>query len=466
MKLPSAPGRKAAISPARLAAQAILLRTETQSSYASELLHGQLTHQLDARDAGLCTELVMGCLRWQNQLDFAIRQFAGARTTKIDPEVLVALRLGAYQLLHLTRIPAHAAISESVELVKRARKTSASGLVNAILRRISESLGKLGLQYAEGNSPHSSAIALGHPEWLLQRWIDRFGEARAATLARSNNQPAVTYLRIAGAHGQAAIIQALANAGVQSAPAALLKECLVVQTGDTTRSSLFQNGDVAIQDQASQMVPLLLNVEPGQRVLDLCAAPGNKSAMLAKAARSRGMVIAGDIHLHRLATWAARPVPAGVAPVHRVVMDASRPLPLQSQFERILVDAPCSGTGTLRRNPEIKWRLRPESLAELAQMQRRLLQQAASVVAPGGRVVYSTCSLEPEENQEVVARFLSEHTEFGLLPVKDEAARLRKYFVEPDGELVQELLSNDYLETSPEKHNTDGFFAAILRKKI
>jgi 16S rRNA (cytosine967-C5)-methyltransferase len=454
----------ARISTARSAAFSILLRVETQGSYASELLHGELTGRLDGREAGLCTELVMGCLRWQNQLDSAIQQFSAMRNEKLDAEVRIALRLGGYQLLHLTRIPARAAISESVDLVKRAGKTSASGLVNAVLRKLAQSGAPPGLQCGGDSSAELDAIALGHPAWLLQRWKNRIGGEQAEARCKADNQPPLTYLRATKGTENGVLINSLLNEGVTATPASLLKGCLVLISGNVMNTSAFHRGEVAIQDQASQIVPLLLDARPGHRVLDVCAAPGNKSTELAEAVGREGLVIGADIHLHRLRNWAARPASINRAVIHHVVMDASRPLPLNTSFDRILVDAPCSGTGTLRRNPEIKWRLQPGSLQELAQLQMKLLQQAAAAVSSTGRIVYSTCSMEAEENQRVVESFISANPEFELIPLRSEADRLADYFVDPEASTVKELLGADYLETSPEKHNTDGFFAAILQR--
>ena len=455
---------------------------EKQASFASELLRGQLTHNLSLRDAALCTELVMGSLRWQRKLDFIAQRFTQGSWLKFDAEVRIALRLGIYQLMNLTRVPAHAAIGESVELVKRAGKTSAAGLVNAVLRKASNlahgssfaNLRPVGISDLEWK-----AIECAYPDWLLVRWAARLGIAQAATRAESSNQAPVVYVRGNQADSAGKILEDLIAANVNATPSAILKDCITILGGEVTATGLFRRGEIAIQDQASQLIPLLLDVRPGQRVLDLCAAPGNKTALLARYAGASGnstggRVIAGDLHHHRLrhsmvpAMVSGGPNPA--AKIHRVVLDGTQPLPFGASFDgipafdRILVDAPCSGTGTLRRNPEIKWRLQPEAIPQLAALQLKLLDRAAAVLSPGGRMVYSTCSFEPEENRGVVDTFLASHPEFRLIRISEEAARLGQSMKDTNDPAVRDLLAANYLETSPERNATDGFFATILQR--
>jgi len=322
------------ISAARAAAFEILRKVEA-GGYASDLLVDRCAG-LEARDAGLVSEIVFGVLRYRGQLDFLIESYSG-RARKLDCEVRIALAMGIYQLRYLERIPRHAAVAESVELVKRARKTSAAGFVNAVLRKVDR----------EPVAWPSREVALSCPEWLLARWERQFGAVLAEGIAR----------------------------GALRAP-----ETYVSETG-------------RVQDIGSQAIVPLLGLERGETFLDLCAAPGNKTAQaLATGVRA----IACDLHHHRLAPLRSLGVPL-------VLLDGTRPLPFGRSFDRILVDAPCSGTGTLGRNPEIKWKLRPEDLDDLARRQKALLSSALAVLAPGGTLVYSTCSLESEENEAVVA---------------------------------------------------------------
>jgi 16S rRNA (cytosine967-C5)-methyltransferase len=322
-----------ALSPARALAFDILQLVES-GGYAGELLHSR-TVALDTRDASLTHEIVFGVLRYRAQLDYLIAHYSG-RPRKLDAEVRTALRMGIYQLRYLERIPPHAAVTDAVQLVKRARKASAAGFVNAILRQVDR----------DPVDWPDRAVELSCPEWLLARWERAFGSDAARGIALAALEQPVRYTR-----------------------------------GDR------------IQDIGSQSIVPLLDLHEGQRFLDLCAAPGNKTA---QALEAGVQVVACDLHHHRLVQL--KPLTANL-----VVLDATRPLPFAGGFDRILLDAPCSGTGTLARNPEIKWRLTPVDLDDLPRRQRALLANARAVLAPGGLLVYSTCSLEPEENEAVTA---------------------------------------------------------------
>jgi len=300
--------------------------------FASDLLRRE---SASSRDLALAETIVLGSLRYQAQLDFLIAYYSGRSQAKLDTEVRIALRMGIYQVRFLDRVPTHAAVAESVELVKRAHKRSAAGFVNAILRKVNR----------EPVTWPDRATELSIPIWILERWERFYGVEAARKIA------------------QAALAE----------PPAYVNE-------ETGRQ----------QDLGSQTIVPLLQIESGMHALDLCAAPGNKTAqMIAAGAR----VIAGDLSLRRL---------AGV-PGDRVVLDAAAALPFAKKFDRILLDAPCSGTGTLAHNPEIKWRLQSSDLAVFQARQRKMLEQAILFLKPGGRLVYSTCSLEREENEDVVA---------------------------------------------------------------
>ncbi len=327
------------ISPARQIAFDVLRKVQ-QGGYASDLLL-ERSAPLDSRDAGLASEIVFGCLRYQAQLDYLI---ARRVPRPPDPEVQIALRMGIYQLRYLDRIPPHAAVGESVELVKRIHKASAAGLVNAILRKTD----RTPVPWPD------RATDLSMPAWLLERWDRQFGKQKATRIAAAFLQPAETHIASTG----------------------------------------------RIQDIGAQSIVPFLDLHPGQALLDLCAAPGNKTA---QAIQCGARVVACDIHLHRLMQMRDLNCPL-------VVLDGTRPLPFRSKFDRvlfdrILIDAPCSGTGTLGRNPEIKWRLKPSDLIDLHAKQVALVRQALEHLCPGGRLVYSTCSLEKEENEEVIQAF-------------------------------------------------------------
>jgi len=350
------------MTPARKLAWRVLLLVEG-GGYASELLRSR-SAGLEARDAGLAAEIVFGCLRHQGQIDFLTERLAGRAAAALDAEVRAALRMGIYQLRYLDRIPPHAAVSESVDLVKRAGKRSAAGLVNAVLRRVDR---------APARWP-DRATELSMPAWLLARWDKHYGPETAERIARAFLRPPATYVRAPG--GRKPPEERMEATGVPG--------CYRLLSGDP--------GGFRVQDIGSQSIVPLLDLQPGQRFLDLCAAPGNKTA---QALESGVRAVACDLHLSRLR--AMKQLDCGL-----VALDGACPLPFRGEFDRILVDAPCSGTGTLGRNPEIKWRLRPSDLEALHARQVALLSNALKLLAPGGRLVYSTCSLEPEENEAVV----------------------------------------------------------------
>lgn len=393
------------ISPARTVAHAVLSRVE-QGGWAQELLLSEAS-TLDSRDAGLASEIVYGCLRRQAQLDHLIEVSSGRSVQRLDRAVRVALRMGVYQLRHLDRVPAHAVVNESVELVKRARKRSAASFVNAVLRKIPT---------GEFAWP-SRAIAFSEPEWLLNGWDREFGPEVADAIGTAFLQPAETFVR-----------NPPPRPGLKLEPTDVPGAFRVI-SGDTA--------GLRIQDVGSQSIVPLLDLHPGMRFLDICAAPGNKTAQALEAGVTG---IACDIHLHRLRT---------VSGCARVALDAAAPLPFRDRFDRILVDAPCSGTGTLGRNPEIRWRIQPSDLRELHERQVRILKNGLDHLAPGGRLVYSTCSLERIENEDVL-------TASGIPPadarnIAGEGAVLSL------GARVSEVLRR-----TPGKDAGDGFFAAVI----
>jgi 16S rRNA (cytosine967-C5)-methyltransferase len=442
------------ISPARVAAFDILLRVDREDSYASELLHSSRYAGLSSADHGLATELVMGVLRWRSWLDSHIAERSSQKLTRLDPEVLIALRLAAYQLLFLDRVPQRAAIHESVELVKRARKRSAAPFVNAVLRKFAgvatpdagaSNIGK-------AKTPAELASSSAHPLWLLERWIQDFGFEAALNICAHNQRIPETAIRLSNAK----IADELRSQNIQLSPGHLLTSAYRVVSGDVSATRQFRDGQVVIQDEASQLISLL--VGHGANFLDCCAAPGGKTRTLAER-NPNASIIAMELHPHR-----ARMLRKLVAATNVQVIAADvRNLPLIALFDRVLADVPCSGTGTLARNPEIKWRLKPADLPDLHARQLAILQSAMLRVSPEGKIVYSTCSLEREENSSVVEKAMSVDHSFRVLDCRGELERLRSR-----GELrwedIESLTSGPYLRTIPGVHPCDGFFAAILKK--
>ena len=391
----------ARISPARIAAYEVLRRVE-QGGFASDLLRSR-TASLSAPDAGLASELVFGVLRYRAQLDYLIEHYSGRPVCRLDAEVALVLRLAIYQLRYLERIPAHAAVSEAVKLTKRARKRSAAALVNAVLRKVDRS----------PVAWPDAAIELSMPSWMLERWQRQFGSETAAGIARAFLRPPERYVRVPESRRGEAALRGLIPTE--------LPGCYRLADGAP--------GEFRLQDISSQAVVPLLELRPGQSFLDVCAAPGNKTA---QALETPLRAVAVDNKFEKLVNL--RDLGADL-----VVADATRPLPFRRPFDRILLDAPCSGTGTLGRNPEIKWRLRPEDLERHHRRQVAMLREALEVLAPGGRLVYSTCSLEAEENERVVEEVV--------------AAAPDRLDVEA---IVQRIPGVDL---------GDGFFAAVLTSK-
>jgi 16S rRNA (cytosine967-C5)-methyltransferase len=458
------------ISPARAAAFDILLRVEQEDAYASELLHSSRLNSLSQADRGLTTEIVMGVLRWRSRLDSVIAANSSRPLHKLDPEVLLASRIAAYQILFLSRVPARAAINESVELVKRARKTSAAGFVNAVLRLLSASSSEevppelSPTQDANPSAsseladfvgvPSASEVAekFAHPQWLVDRWARNFGISQAEAICEYDQRVPDTTIRVE----DKAVLAELEREGIQLAPGKLLTAARVVTDGETTQTRAFREGRVFIQDEASQLIALL--VGRGSRILDCCAAPGSKTAAIA-ARNPDAAIVAAELHPHRAELLRQR---VQASNVEVVTADATR-LEMPANFDRVLADVPCSGTGTLARNPEIKWRLKTEDLPDLHGRQVAILGSALRQLAPGGRAVYSTCSLEPEENDAVVEEVLAAHPEYGLLDCRGELERLyaaSEIALDDFGS----LLSGQYLRTLPGVHPCDGFFAAIIER--
>lgn len=439
-----------AVSPARNAAFNILLRVERESAYAVELLHSGLVDELSAVDRNLATEIVMGVLRWRSSLDHVIARFSFTPMRKLDLEVLTALRMGVYQKQFLSKIPTHAAVNETVELVKQAKKVSAAGLVNAVMRKV----GRAGSQLPTSVSRDSSylSVSYAHPRWLVERWVAFFSHDIAQKISEHDQRVPSTALRLSSAEDEAL----LTAQGIQLAPGSLMATARTVIAGDITATQSFREGKIAIQDEGSQLVAAL--VGKGRRILDCCAAPGGKTAAMATRL-PEAEIVATELHPHRT-TLLRRLAPQQNVEV--ITADALT-LPYGADFDRVLADVPCSGTGTLARNPEIKWKLKPEDLLDLQSRQIAILKAAMRHVSPGGRLVYSTCSLEPEENEQVIAACLPANSDFKMVPVRTELQRLQE-----SGELVwkniDELISGDFLRTIPGVHPCDGFFAAILEK--
>jgi 16S rRNA (cytosine967-C5)-methyltransferase len=453
------------VSTARKIAFEALTRVEAEGAYASDVLHAELGAAVRPADAALATELTLGVLRWRRLLDFLVERQLKKPLARLDLPVVLALRMGLYQLRFLERIPARAAVNESVELVKRAKKRSAATLINAVLRRLANEAPHHAdeLVPASLSTTERLGILHSHPTWMVERWLSRFGEARTIRLLDANNRAPRLGCAVHETSRQQEIFSALQKDGLRVEPGCLLRSAFSVSGGSPVRTESFRKGWISIQDEASQAIPLLLDVHAGDHVLDLCAAPGGKTAPLVRAAGEKGLVVAADRYAHRLRAMHDQFARLGLRNVRLVELDATQALPFDEKFRRILVDAPCSGTGTLARHPEIRWRLEPRQLAELHGLQVAMLANAASRLAPGGRLVYSTCSIEPEENEAVIAEVLAGDRTLRRVPSSEAARSLVPHLVE--GAAPAKFFDGyGQFRTAPYEILTDGFFAGILTR--
>lgn len=439
--------RNKPISPARLAAFDILRRVE-DGAYSSILL-AQRAGQLDERDRALCQELVMGVLRRQLWLDELAQHFVERQVRDLDLPVRLILRLALYQLRFLSRIPASAIVNESVNLATHARLRSAGAFVNAVLRRAARET-EIDPAGAINDPIKRIAISTSHPPWLIERWTEAFGMTHAEAFARANNQAPPIAFRVVGKQASdEALLAKLREQGATLTPSEIARYAWRFRGPSRLLSDLVAAGKIYVQDEASQLAAQILDPQPGERVLDLCAAPGSKSTQIADAMQGTGLVVACDLYSHRLATIATTARLHKLENIRLLLLDGLNPLPFCESFDRVLVDAPCSGTGTLRRNPEIRWRISAADIADLSARQKQLLFNASRVVKPGGRLVYSTCSVEREENESVAQEFLDNNNNFSLLelPQQDPA------------------LMPGAMRTWPHRHDTDGFFMAAFERK-
>jgi len=451
----------AAVSPARKAAFQILLAVERSQSHSDNLLRGKQVDALSAADRNLATTLVLGVLRWQIRLDDQIKGLLKKPGARIDNEVLIALRMGAFQLLHLDRIPARAAIDESVELAKQAGHRFASGMVNAVLRKLSNAP-RIDLPQT---SVSELAVAEAHPQWMVERWVENYGLQVACAICRHGQEQPELAARITAEE----VGTELGAAGVELKPAKVLTSARTIVSGEVTATAAFREGRVRIQDEGSQLVAEVAayaGVDRGRTadILDACAAPGGKTLILIER-NPQARIVACEaseprlVQLQkRLANFSER-VECRLADAAKISETAS--------YDLVLADVPCSGTGTLGRNPEIRHRLRLEDILRQAERQRAILTSALRAVRVGGRVVYATCSLEPEENEQVVASVLADNSNARQVPVLPalESMVESEVLTSAGAKQLRECVSPEgALRLLPGVFGTDGFFVALLER--
>jgi 16S rRNA (cytosine967-C5)-methyltransferase len=448
------------IAPARVAAFTALRDVNAGRADLPAALAAVRPTLPDERDRALATDLVTGTLRWQRQLDYLIEHFAKRPVGKLDFEVLQILRLGAYQLLHLDRVPAAAAVNDAVAMTRRARKTSAAGLVNAVLRGLSRNTHRLPLPLRppDGDPLPYLEVSLSHPGWLAHRWLTRYGFDATETWEKFNNAAAPLTIRVNRLKTDAeTLTRALAEHGVSVEPARFAPDGLIVTSGNPLRTPLAGTGQFFLQDEASQLVALLGAPEPGMKVLDTCASPGGKTTAMAAMAGDRAEIVATDVRPARVQLLRETVAASGAQNVRVLQVDLEAGLPFAPEFDVVFVDAPCSGLGTVRRDPDIRWRRTEADLTPLANSQVTMIANAADAVRPGGRLIYSTCSSEPEENEGVVERFLESHGHFAPIDLRIEKP--------PGFDTLEPVLDEGgVLRTSPHKHGLEAFYGAVLRR--
>jgi 16S rRNA (cytosine967-C5)-methyltransferase len=435
----------------REAALRILHAVDTRSAFSDRMLDGAHARTgADPRDQALLHELAKGTLRWRGRIDWVLDRLVHMGLGQVQPWIRNVLRLGAYQILFLDRVPPHAAVDESVKLAHQYGHPGTAGLVNSVLRRLVEEKDSIALP--EGDDAESLAAWGSHPRWLVERWLDRFGVEAARALMLADNRPAPVGLRVNRLRGsREQLIERLAAEGVEATPARFSPD-LVWVAGHHVPGGLqaFREGWCTAQDESEALVSLLVAPQPHERVLDLCAAPGGKCTHLAEIMGDEGEVWAMERAEARVASLEATVARLGSHAVH-VVHGDGRGYTFPMPFDRVLVDAPCSGLGVLARRADARWRKGPEVLREMPPIQLDLLAAAGRRARPGGVLVYSVCSFEPEETTELVERFLRQNSSFVL-----ESA---------EGVLPPEVVDeHGMMRVLPHVHGCDGAFAARFRK--
>lgn len=436
----------------RDAALTILLAVDKNQAYSNLLLHNTIEkYKIDEKDRALLTELTYGTLQHKYTLDYYLEPFIRG---KVDIWVRWLLRLSLYQMEYLSRIPAHAAVNEAVEIAKRRGHKGIASMVNGILRSILRE----GVRSTDAieNPNERLAIATSHPQWLVDRWVESYGYEQTATMLEENNIPPVQTARVNLTKATVEqVLTTLEREGVKAERSDIMPECIIFKTGQAARTGAFRNGLITIQDESSMLPANVLDPQPGMKVLDMCAAPGGKTTHIAEKMQNDGQILAMDLHPHKLDLIEENSARLGVDIVQTAPIDGRKAASFlgKESFDAVLVDAPCSGLGVMRRKPDIKYTKREEDLESLQTIQLAILDNAVQVLKPGGRLVYSTCTVDKRENEGTVEVFLSDHPEMEAEPLTN---------------LPEKLLAkqqNGMLQVFPQDFGSDGFFVAAFRKK-
>jgi len=441
----------------RRLASDILAKVDTRKAYADILLDQALkSATLNERDRALLTELTYGALRWRGNIDAQLSRYLHQPLAKTDPLIRNLLRVSVYQLRFLDKIPDYAAVNEAVELARNHSGGKSAGFVNAVLRNFLRDKDRVIGPAPKEESVAGLAVTYSHPEWLVKRWIDEFGAEAAKTLMHANNQRATVVLRVNCLRcTREKLLDRFLEAGIKAEATQWSPQGISVLSGPAVdKLPGFAEGYVQIQGEASQLVTYIVSPLSGERILDACAAPGGKSTHLGEFMKDEGELVAIDISARGIAKIRENAARLGLKSLRVLSADASAELAdIPGPYDRVLVDAPCSGLGTLRGHPEIKWHRDENDIRRLSRLQSKILSRVAGYLKPGGVLVYATCTLSREENEEIVESFLTHHKEFEL----EDAARYLP------GQATH-MMREKYFVALPHRDNTDGFFAARMRK--
>lgn len=452
-------GKKVA-KDARTIAFQVLCRVE-EGAYSDLTLDGMLraVPDLDSRERGLATELVYGVLRRRGNLDYILAAYSRQPLARLEPAVLCLLRIGVYQLYYLDKIPQRAAVHSTVELARQLRLERVTGLINGTLRACVREPQRVNWPQAQHDPLGWLCHRLSLPQWLAERWLDRFGLEEAGLLAEALLQPPPVTLRVNRLKiSRDNFLQQLLDAGIAARPTRFAADGVVLEQGSARAIAGLDASCYQMQDEASMLIASLLQVQPGQKILDVCAAPGGKTTHLAALTDNQADIVAMDLHPQRLALLKEGAQRLGCQSITLQPWDMTQRCDLYAEgyFDRVLVDAPCSGLGVLRRNPEARWRRSSEDILRLATLQAQILANAAALVANGGLLVYSLCTTTPEESQQVVRTFLEQHPQFERQDLRAQVAPHWQELFDDQGCLSTLSSHHDHM---------DCFFACALRRR-
>ncbi|XMB29064.1 16S rRNA (cytosine(967)-C(5))-methyltransferase RsmB [Paenibacillus sp. BR2-3] len=446
---------------AREVALDVLVRVDEQGAYSNLLLNSSLQKAgLSREDSGLATELVYGTISRMNTLDYVLEKFVAKGIAKLQPWVRSLLRLSLYQILYLDRIPSHAAVNEAVNISKKRGHQGISGMVNGVLRSVLRA-GELPVLPKDLSESERVSIQHSHPLWMVQRWMDEYGAETAEAICAANNEPPAVSVRVNTTMiSRERLLNEMLEQGLQASASEVSPYGIVIRGGgNLALSTWYRDGFLSIQDESSMLVAEAVAPEPGMRVLDCCAAPGGKTAHMAELMKDEGYIFANDLHQHKARLISEQAQRLGLESIVTGSGDAMDLVNTceSSSFDRILLDAPCSGLGVIRRKPDLKWRKEPEDVASIAALQRVLLESVSKLLKPGGVLVYSTCTTEQAENGDIVSSFLEQSPDFTAIT-----------FTSPLWDRLQDtaLGIGEGIQILPHHYGSDGFYIARLQRRL